>query len=348
MAFIERNGKQYEIVNGIAITNEKRAANEEVIYAEKSGYVLVSHLPVGTKITVHTSNGNVSVEEVVQEGCLVLTRVNKDGSPVLDAFDRVNRWQIAEDVLRKKYDIGAEITDGMIAKPAGGTQKFLVADKDIALLVPWGENGALVYMTVDAGGYINITDLNDIYGIAKEEFESTYEVLRKGTWEDQRMQTIYIYIGVEDKDEHSVDNTERILQRLLDGSNTVRTPRPDVAPYAVEYKVDVTDVEVYILLLHMHDAEVWKIQHDRIEPDTAGYNFYVYFGRHVRNTCDTQASMALLESLLTVRATYQKTRRHDLGEGVWEYAIRTKNEWLKKFLALMDEGHVWEVRSGES
>ena len=46
--------------------------------------------------------------------------------------------------------------------------------EEITFDVPWGKNGAPIPMTVKEDGYLNITNLNHIYGIQKSAFENTY------------------------------------------------------------------------------------------------------------------------------------------------------------------------------
>lgn len=46
-------------------------------------------------------------------------------------------------------------------KPTGGVQKFLELTEDTTFICSWGEE-----QHIKAGGFVNVTDLSDIYGIA--------------------------------------------------------------------------------------------------------------------------------------------------------------------------------------
>lgn len=143
--------------------------------ARKTGYVLVTDMPVGAKFKVYTSNGNLEAEETVSEDCVVLTKCNAKGEPIYDAHGHVNQWQITREMLEKKYDYDVASHGGVI-RPRGGIQTFIQLDFDFAVMKPWGEKGALIPECVKKSGYLNITDPDDIYGIAEEEFIETYEI----------------------------------------------------------------------------------------------------------------------------------------------------------------------------
>ena len=42
-------------------------------------------------------------------------------------------------------------------------------NEDISFMAPWGEE-----QVIKAGSFLNVTDYDDIYGIAREEFIKTY------------------------------------------------------------------------------------------------------------------------------------------------------------------------------
>lgn len=57
-------------------------------------------------------------------------------------------------------------------------------------MVPWGEGGSLIPFNLKAGGYLNVTDIDenldkkpiedlDIYGVQREEFNETYALCDK-------------------------------------------------------------------------------------------------------------------------------------------------------------------------
>ena len=83
---------------------------------------------------------------------------------------------IDNETFEKKYEIDPE--NPSLFKPKGGPQIFVQITDNI-ILNQWGSD-----MQIAAGGYINITNPNDIYGISQRDFEDTYrftdESLKKG------------------------------------------------------------------------------------------------------------------------------------------------------------------------
>lgn len=47
----------------------------------------------------------------------------------------------------------------------------------MTIYVPWGKDGELIPQNIKAGDVLNVTNGNDVYGIAKEEFEETYKLV---------------------------------------------------------------------------------------------------------------------------------------------------------------------------
>lgn len=85
----------------------------------------------------------------------------------------------------KKYCLGPKIITGTIhAKEkvkdgetdpvkSANTLEFVRVEEDIAIMVPWGENGAPVPLKIDAGEYIDITHLDK--GVALHVDEETFQ-----------------------------------------------------------------------------------------------------------------------------------------------------------------------------
>ncbi len=69
----------------------------------------------------------------------------------------------------KKYEPAPELGEGWY-KPTGGVAKFLQVTEDISFICSWGEA-----QNMRAGSFINVTSLDDIYGIAEQEFHDTYK-----------------------------------------------------------------------------------------------------------------------------------------------------------------------------
>lgn len=65
-----------------------------------------------------------------------------------------------------KYEMDPE--NPSLFKPKGGAQIFVKIIDNI-ILEQWGSD-----MKIAAGGYINITNVDDMYGISQRDFEDTY------------------------------------------------------------------------------------------------------------------------------------------------------------------------------
>lgn len=76
-------------------------------------------------------------------------------------------YLVKDSNFQKKYEVFDK--ENGIYKPKGGVQMFIQIPEDISFTAPWGEE-----MNVSAGGYLNITNPKDIYGVQEKEFHETY------------------------------------------------------------------------------------------------------------------------------------------------------------------------------
>ncbi len=143
----------------------------------------------GQKITTIMKDGHVEVSDVV-------VKVDENGNPDWIVTNPTGeKYAVPHKKFVKRYDIEAG-KDGKHA-PKGSAIEAIQIDEEISFDVPWGENGAPVEMTIKKGGYLNITDLGDIYGIQEEEFKKTYARCNKeGIFEDKNLR-----IAFEQKDD---------------------------------------------------------------------------------------------------------------------------------------------------
>lgn len=81
--------------------------------------------------------------------------------------EKVAQVQIDDSTFKKKYEIDPENTS--LCRPKGGPQIFVQIPDNI-ILNQWGSD-----MQIAAGGYINITNVDDMYGISQRDFEDTYK-----------------------------------------------------------------------------------------------------------------------------------------------------------------------------
>ena len=174
--YVIRNGKEYEIIDDAEqYTSELAGNNANVVSGTKSGGVIARKGTPGEPIVVYTNNGNIEATESCGENKWILTRADDKGKPVIDKYGHDNSWQISEETLKERYDVKHMTKDGFV-RPISSPQTFIQVDKDIAVMKPWGPNGSMIPQTLDKGGYLNITNKDDIYAIAAAELKETYNV----------------------------------------------------------------------------------------------------------------------------------------------------------------------------
>lgn len=121
------------------------------------------------------ANGNEIKEKVAQvqvdketnQPGWIATKVDEEGNIIIDNNNHANEWIIDDTTFKKKYEIDPE--NPSLYKPKGGPQIFVQINDNI-ILNQWGSD-----MKIAAGGYINITNLDDMYGISQRDFEDTYK-----------------------------------------------------------------------------------------------------------------------------------------------------------------------------
>lgn len=101
----------------------------------------------------------------------VVTKIDDSGNSIIDANGNMNQWIIRPDVFRRKYKEVPGATG--IFEPVGELQKFICAKEGIRLVREDGE------WFVDAGGFINITNSEDIYVVSKRDFEDIYKIIKR-------------------------------------------------------------------------------------------------------------------------------------------------------------------------
>ena len=144
----------------------------QVVTAEKAGAVLARPAKEGEHIDVWTKNVNFEDSETVHKCEMILNRTDKKGKPVIDEHGHDNSWKMSAEKFDQKYDAVHPDPETGVFKPAGEPQTFVQVGKDISLQAHCGE-----VQNIQKGGYLNITDPKDVYGIARKEFQETYKVL---------------------------------------------------------------------------------------------------------------------------------------------------------------------------
>ena len=111
----------------------------------------------------------VQIDSKTNQPGWIATKVDENGNIIVDNNGHVNQWIIDDATFKKKYEIDPDNPN--LCRPKGGTQIFVQINDNI-ILNQWGSD-----MQIAAGGYINITNVDDMYGISKRDFEDTYKFL---------------------------------------------------------------------------------------------------------------------------------------------------------------------------
>lgn len=141
-----KNFVENAIANGAVISNFAKFARIQAKEAA-GGEEIITVLADGTKETTNIANA----------GDWIVT--NPGGE----------QYIVPGAKFPKKYEPCTDLGEGWF-KPTGGVQKFLELVQDTQFICSWDEE-----QFISAGGFVNVTDLGDIYGIAKEEFYATYK-----------------------------------------------------------------------------------------------------------------------------------------------------------------------------
>ena len=167
--FTKVSGKDYAVA-GIA------SGELKPVVAVKFARVLARRGVVGEEVISYSQNGivekvaTVSVDPETKETGWVLTKLDENGEVLVDEFGHKNEWIVDAKTFAKKYDLD-ETKDGSVYKPKGGPQIFVPIVMDV-ILEQWGGE-----MKIEAGGWLNITNASDIYGISERDFEDTYRIV---------------------------------------------------------------------------------------------------------------------------------------------------------------------------
>ena len=108
----------------------------------------------------------VTLDSETKQPGWIVTKLDEDGNVVIDNNNHLNQWIMDDSKFKKKYEIDPE--NPSLFKPVGGPQLFVRILENI-ILFQWGKEESIA-----AGGYINITNPDDMYGISERDFFDTY------------------------------------------------------------------------------------------------------------------------------------------------------------------------------
>lgn len=162
-----------------AYIKELTASGVEVLTAEKVTRIAARKGVVGEQVIswsvdangapILEKNAQVVEDSETGEAGWVVTKLDEDNQIIIDPNGNKNEWIIDDKTFHKKYE--EDPNHPGIYKPVGGPQKFMKLSEAITIQ-QWGNE-----VTVDAGGYMNMTNPDDIYVIAGRDFEDTYRVI---------------------------------------------------------------------------------------------------------------------------------------------------------------------------
>ena len=109
----------------------------------------------------------VVLDEKTNHPGWVVTKADIEGNAIVDNNGHTNDWIIEDSIFIKKYEIDPK--NPSLFRPKGGIQIFVQIPDNISLN-QWGS-----YMNISAGGFINITNPSDMYGISQRDFIDTYK-----------------------------------------------------------------------------------------------------------------------------------------------------------------------------
>lgn len=109
----------------------------------------------------------VQIDPETNEPGFVVTKASENGEVIVDNNGHLNEWIIDYKTFKKKYEVDPDNPN--LFRPVGGIQTFVQINDNI-ILNQWGSD-----MKIAKGGYINITNLEDIYGISERDFLDTYK-----------------------------------------------------------------------------------------------------------------------------------------------------------------------------
>lgn len=144
--------------------------------AEKFARIVARQGNLGESVVSWSSDSNgkevqekiaqVAIDEQTKQVGWIVTKVDKQGNIIVDNNGHTNQWIIDDTTFKKKYEIDPD--NPSLFRPKGGLQLFVQINNNI-ILNQWGSD-----MKIASGGYINITNVDDMYGISQRDFEDTY------------------------------------------------------------------------------------------------------------------------------------------------------------------------------
>lgn len=138
--------------------------------AIKNGYITAEDVEPGYELTTYTEGegGFVETVAVAKIDQVIVTKADENANPIRYKNGHINQWLMSKNTLESKYDN----IQGNLYAPKAIKQTFIKISEAISFKAPWGKEEK-----ININGYLNITDINEIYGIQEMDFLDTYGVL---------------------------------------------------------------------------------------------------------------------------------------------------------------------------
>lgn len=150
------------------------------VVAIKATPVAVRRGEVGEVIRTYSQDGilesevTVGIDETTGLPQIVLTKLDKNGEVVVDEHGHENSWVYPNPQAEFEVAYPTQLREGVYL-PAATPRILLPIVMDV-LIPQWGTLEA-----VAAGGWLNITNLDDIYGVSARDIDDTHIILGEAT-----------------------------------------------------------------------------------------------------------------------------------------------------------------------
>lgn len=173
---VQENGEAFKVVDdNEKYVEELKKQGIKSFEAFKIGKIIAREGIVGEQIETYTNTGLLETTNIVKSENIdgverpgyVVTKVDENGNPIYDEFGHTNTWIVPASTFEKKYN---KTEEPGVYEPEQTTQEFIQVNENIVIKSTRGEDRYF-----KEGSFLNISNPEKIYGIAKNEFEESYK-----------------------------------------------------------------------------------------------------------------------------------------------------------------------------
>ena len=113
---------------------------------------------------------SVEVDPITNNLGWIVTKCDDNGNPIVDNNNHLNQWIVPDSKFIEKYE--QCLDQNGVYKPKEVTQSFIQTLSDVILINPNNTS-----YKVAAGGFINVTDKEDMYVVSARDFADTYTIV---------------------------------------------------------------------------------------------------------------------------------------------------------------------------